>query len=88
MEEVLEWMSRVEQATGKRHLADYEQTLNHFKFNEEMAKWVAQNPIRVTRWSQIWLKMRQIEEKRDQAWEEIYQRDQLRAFLDRHLIRR
>jgi hypothetical protein len=88
MEGVLEWMTRIEQATDMRHQSDYEQTMNQFTFNEEMARWVAQNQIGVSRWYQIWARMRQVEEKRDEAWREIYRLDQHRAFLDRHLIRR
>jgi hypothetical protein len=88
MEEVLEWMNRMERATNMYLLSDYERTMDEFKFNEEMAKWVAQNPVGVGSWQQIWAKMRDAEWKRDQAWLEIYRLDQHREFLNRHLIRR
>jgi hypothetical protein len=88
MEVVLEWMDRLERAVNMYHLADYERTMDEFKFNEEMARWVAQNPVGVERWQRIWTKMRDAEWKRDQAWSEIYRLDQHREFLNRHLVRR
>jgi lipopolysaccharide/colanic/teichoic acid biosynthesis glycosyltransferase len=88
MEEVLEWMTRMEQAADKYLLSDYERKMSQFTFNEEMARWIAQNPVGVTRWYQIWGRMREIEEKRDRAWQEIYRMDQFRTLLDWHLIKR
>jgi hypothetical protein len=87
MEEVLKWMTKMEQAADQRRHSNYEQLLSQFTFNEEMAKWVAQSQVGVTRWYAIWGKMKQIEKRREQAWREIYWREQRRALLERHLIR-
>jgi predicted phosphoadenosine phosphosulfate sulfurtransferase len=96
MEEVLEWMSQMEQAAQMYHLSDFDRTtlefhrasMNDEQFKDEMTRWMTQDPLGSARWLRILERMRQVEWRRGQAWRAIYRMDQERGYLDRHLIRR
>jgi hypothetical protein len=87
MEEVLEWMNQIEHAAELYLLSHIERTMDELKSNEELLRWTSQDPIRVTRWLRIQMRLRQAELRQEQVWREIYRMEQHRMLLNRHRIR-
>jgi hypothetical protein len=69
MEEVLEWMSQMEQAAQMYHLSDCDRmtlefqqaSMNDPQFRDEMRRWMTQDPLGSARWLRILERMRQVE---------------------------